>query len=529
MPRARGAGRGRRGADGRGARGRGRAAPDPAGVPRAPRAAVRVLHAGDAARRQGAARRDARPERGRDPRAPRRQRLPLHGLRRHRRGGAPGGAGARRGRRDDGPLRRRARAARRGSPLPGGPAASTSTTSSPGDAARRLPAQPATPTRGSSRSTASRARALDGVALVVTGEDLRDLPPFTTTIATRPEAKTGTRRMLPIDRVRFVGEAVAAVVARSRAIAEDAAELIDVEYEPLPAVVDAEAALAPGAPVLHDELGDNNFAHIEFEAGDVDAAFAARRARLPQALPLRPLPRGAARGPRRDRRLGRRPRARSRSGRRRRCRSSCAACSRRSSGSPDTRVRVICPAVGGGFGLKVQLFVEEAIVPELSRRLGTPVKWVEDRYEALAASGHAKEVVCELALATDADGRFLALQGHYVGDGGAYLAHPWTSLIDPLCAASFLPGHLRRPERPLRGRHAVHEQVPVDGVPRRRLDAGPGGARGADRRRRARARHRPRRAAAAQHHPGRRPLPLGDGLQLRRRQLRRVAPPRAWS
>ena len=88
----------------------------------------------------------------------------------------------------------------------------------------------------------------------------------------------------------------------------------------------------------------------------------------------------------------------------------------------------------------MQLFVEEAIIPELSRRLGTPVKWVEDRYEALAASGHAKEVICELALATDADGRFLALEGHYTGDGGAYLAHPWTSLIDPLCAASFLPG-----------------------------------------------------------------------------------------
>ena len=104
----------------------------------------------------------------------------------------------------------------------------------------------------------------------MSGEDLRDLPPFTTTIATRPEAKTGTRHMLPLDRVRFVGEAVAAVVARSRAVAEDAAELIDVEYEPLPAVLDAEAALAPGAPVLHDELGDNNFAHIEFEAGDVD-------------------------------------------------------------------------------------------------------------------------------------------------------------------------------------------------------------------------------------------------------------------
>src|SRR6185369_330008 len=172
-------------------------------------------------------------------------------------------------------------------------------------------------------------------------------------------------------------------------------ELIDVEYAPLPAVLDGEAALEPGAPVLHEELGDNNFAHIEFEAGDVDGAFA-----------------GAAHVFRKRFHFGRTLAAQF--------------------GLQDTRVRVICPAVGGGFGLKVQLFVEEAIIPELSRRLGAPVKWVEDRYEALAASGHAKEVLCELELATDADGRFLALQGHYIGDGGAYLAHPWTSLIDPL-------------------------------------------------------------------------------------------------
>jgi carbon-monoxide dehydrogenase large subunit len=285
----------------------------------------------------------------------------------------------------------------------------------------------------------SRARALDGVPLVVSGEDLRELSPFSTTIATRPEAKTGTRHMLPLERVRFVGEAVAAVVASSRALAEDAAELIAVDYEPLPVVLDAEAALAPGAPVLHEELGDNNFAHIEFEAGDVDAAFAAAahvfRKRFhfgrTHAAPLEG--RGViadwntAEGSLAVWTSTQMPFL---------VRGMLAA----QFGLPDTRVRVVCPAVGGGFGLKVQLFVEEAIIPELSRRLAAPVKWVEDRYEALAASGHAKEVVCELELATDADGRFLALQGSYIGDGGAYLAHPWTGLIDPLCAASFLPG-----------------------------------------------------------------------------------------
>jgi carbon-monoxide dehydrogenase large subunit len=68
------------------------------------------------------------------------------------------------------------------------------------------------------------------------------------------------------------------------------------------------------------------------------------------------------------------------------------------------------------------------------------VKWAEDRYEHLAASGHSKEVACELEIATDADGRFLALTGRFVGDGGAHQGHPWSSLIDPLCAASMLPG-----------------------------------------------------------------------------------------
>ena len=152
---------------------------------------------------------------------------------------------------------------------------------------------------------------------------------------------------------------------------------------------------------------------------------------------------------------------------------------------------------------------------------GAPVKWVEDRYEAAGRGGHAKEVVLR-ARAGDStsDGTFLALQGHYVGDGGAYLAHPWTSLIDPLCAASFLPG--------LYDVQTVRYEVDAPftnkcqsrRLPRRRLDAGTGGARGADRRRGARARHRSARAAAAQHHSGRQPT-APDRLQLRRRQLRR--------
>ncbi len=355
----------------------------------------------------------------------------------------------------------------------------------------------------------TRARALDGVALVVSGEDLRDLPPFTTTIATRPETKTGTRHMLPLDRVRFVGEAVAAVVARSRAIAEDAAELIDVEYERLPAVLDAEAALAPGAPVLHDELGDNNFAHIEFEAGDVDGAFASAahvfRKRFhfgrTHAAPLE------GRGVIADWDVGR--------------------------GVGD-RVDVDADAVPRARHARGAVrALRHARARHLPRRRGrlrpqgAALRRGGDHPRAVAPPGHAGQVGRGSLRGA---GRERARQGGHLRAGaGDRRRRPLPRARGPLrrrrrrvsrasvdephrpALRGLVPARdVRRPERPLPGRHAVHEQVPVDGLPRGRLDARPGGARGADRGRRPRARHRLARAAAAQHHPGRRPLPLGD-------------------
>jgi carbon-monoxide dehydrogenase large subunit len=282
---------------------------------------------------------------------------------------------------------------------------------------------------------AGAARAAAGVAAVVTADDLDGAPEIVTG-STRPEAGEWRRPLLPRDRVRYVGEPVAAVVAASRYAAEDALELVDVEYEPLEAVVDAEAALRGGAPLVHERHGSNNFAHIEFAAGDVERAFREAphvfRKRFhfgrTHAAPLE------ARGGAADWSDGltvwsstQMPFL---------VRSMLAGLY----AVPETRVRVLVPAVGGGFGLKVHLYVEEAILPLLSRLVGAPVKWAEDRYEHLAASGHSKEVVCELELATDEGGRFLALGGRFVGDGGAHQGHPWTSLIDPLCAAAMLPG-----------------------------------------------------------------------------------------
>ena len=277
--------------------------------------------------------------------------------------------------------------------------------------------------------------------------------------------------------------------------------MIDVEYEPLPAVLDAEAALAAGAPVLHEELGDNNFAHIEFEAGDVDGAFADAAHVFRKRFHFGRTPRGAARGPRRDRRLGRgrgrgdgldvdadavprarhargavraagHARARDLPGRRRRLRPQGAAVRRGGRSSPSCRAAWARRSSGSRTATR---------------------RWPR--------AAHAKEVVCELALATDADGRFLALQGRYVGDGGAYLAHPWTSLIDPLCAASFLPG--------LYDVQNVRYEVDTPFTNKCQSTAyrGVGWTPGQAAREaliddaRARARHRSGRAAAAQHIP----------------------------
>jgi carbon-monoxide dehydrogenase large subunit len=280
------------------------------------------------------------------------------------------------------------------------------------------------------------ARALPGVIDVIAPADVAGMA-FATGLP-REEVKGNSRPFLPAERVRFVGEAVACVVATSRAVAEDAAPLVEVEYEELPAVVNAEQALADGATLLYDDAESNNFAHIVFENGDVDGAFASAdrvfRKRFHHgrfhALPLE------GRGLVADWNPG--------SGELTIWASSQIPHLYRTLlaldlGISEKEVRVIAPAVGGGFGLKIHLFPEDMIVVLASKRLGRPVKWIEDRYEALASSLHAKEVICDLEIATAADGTFLAMKGRYVGDAGAYAAYPFTPLVDPLCAAVMLP------------------------------------------------------------------------------------------
>jgi carbon-monoxide dehydrogenase large subunit len=255
----------------------------------------------------------------------------------------------------------------------------------------------------------------------------------------REEVVGQTYRVIPIEKATYVGQAVAAVLAESRYLAEDGADLVDIDWEILPAVFDPEEALKPGAPLVDENIPGNNFAHVEFSNGDVEAAFAKADRVVSKrfahgrysAAPLEGravvadysdetgeitmwdstqsphVVRTAIAGP---------------------------------LGIAESKIRVISDFVGGGFGLKAHIYVEEAIIPALSRMAGRPVKWIEDRYEHLAASLHSKDVICYLEAAVQDDGTILAFRGRYVGAQGGTQAYPFTSLVDPIPAACVLPG-----------------------------------------------------------------------------------------
>ena len=280
--------------------------------------------------------------------------------------------------------------------------------------------------------------ALDGVIGVWTGHELAgQIGQFTTTLP-RPEVLSLSRDILPTDRVRFVGQPIAVVVARSRYLAEDACELIEVEYEELPVVIDPEKALEDGSTLIYPELGTNNFGHIEFDSGGTQDAFDSadhvfRKKFHHNRFMAAPLEtRGiiasydAGVGELTMYNSTQMPHL---------LRTQVAPVL----GIQESKLRIIADAVGGGFGMKCQVFEEDVIIPALARIVGWPVKWIEDRLENLAASMHAKENICDIEIATNADGTFLAFRGHYLGVAGAYPGHPWTSMQEPLCAAQLLP------------------------------------------------------------------------------------------
>jgi len=275
----------------------------------------------------------------------------------------------------------------------------------------------------------SAAAAVPGVALALSGDELvKLLPPLPDTQLSLPNKWTShvehefhnpQQPGLAHDKVRHVGEAVAVIVAESRYAAEDATGLVSLDLDPLPAVVSAEAALAPDAPLVHDHLRTNLFGRFSIAKGDVGPAMAAAPHRLQRrfyhhryaAMPIE-------------------------------CRGVAALYDARTDaitiwsstqvvhwvrrevaailGMPEARVRCLALDVGGGFGVKGHVYPEDLVIPFLARRLGRPVRWIEDRHEHLQSAAHSRDQLHEVEVGFDNDGRILALRDNFILDCGAW-------------------------------------------------------------------------------------------------------------
>jgi len=291
----------------------------------------------------------------------------------------------------------------------------------------------------------SAALGLEGVSAVFTGADLNPgagtMQP--SMMAENPAAVVAPLTPLAGDDVRFVGDPVAIVIAESRALAEDAAELVVVDYEPRDAVASMEAALADGAPLVHPELGGNVASDLALpEDPELEAIFASavhvvterlvQHRHTPTPMETRGVVASfdpvtdqlevwlSTQGPHEARRTF-----------------------ARVSGLPEGHVHVRMGDVGGGFGQKFFTPREEQTVVLAAKRLGAPVKWIEDRRENLLAANHARSDVATVSLALDADGHVLAAKLDHLEEAGAWPVGG-TGGVGPFVAMLF-PGPYRIP------------------------------------------------------------------------------------
>jgi aerobic carbon-monoxide dehydrogenase large subunit len=262
------------------------------------------------------------------------------------------------------------------------------------------------------------AEAAEGVVAVFTGADLRDdwkaaMPcawPVT------EDMKSPDHFPLALDEVHYQGDGVAVVLADTRAHAADAAELVEAEYESLPAVVDVVAGAQDGSPLVHEELGTNVSYVWKLQAGtfgdgaDVVVEHTYYQPPLipnaiePRGVVARPEPGGdvtlwtSTQVPHILRLL-----------------------TAATLGMSETKLRVIAPDVGGGFGSKLDVYAEELLAVALARRLGVPVKWIEDRSENAVATIHGRDFSTKLELAATRDGKITSLRANVYASMGAYL------------------------------------------------------------------------------------------------------------
>ena len=268
----------------------------------------------------------------------------------------------------------------------------------------------------------SEALAAEGVVAAFTGAELADewagsLPcawPVT------GDCRIPQHRPLSADKARYAGDGVAVVVAESRALAKDAAELVEVDYEPLPAVTDVAEAVSDAAPLVHDEYDENRAYTWTLQNGEVDRLFSEaavtvkenyRQQRLipnaiePRSVLVQPV---LATGEYTMWSATQVPHI---------ARVTLSG----TTGIPETKLRVIAPDVGGGFGSKLNVYAEEALCLVLARRLGLPIKWTEERSENYVATIHGRDVLQEIELAATPEGKITAVRVRLTAAMGAYM------------------------------------------------------------------------------------------------------------
>lgn len=292
---------------------------------------------------------------------------------------------------------------------------------------------------------------MPGVVGVYTADDL-DLHPHQGMPLLPAEL---SRPPLARDVVRFVGDIVAAVVAETRAQAVDAAELVIVDYDPLPTLVDPEAALADDAPALFTDHGSNLAIHLQFGEDDpailedadvvVEARFVNQR-----VAPVPMEPNGILVEVEGEDRLTVHVPTQGPHG----VRDTLAG----ALGLNPDHVRVIAPAVGGGFGAKAGLYVEHIVTAAAARALGRPVKWTETRSENMTAMSHGRGQIQYVELGLKRDGSFTALRGRIVQDAGAY---PTIGAFLPYLTRSMGQGVYRIPKVEISAKSVTTNTTPT--------------------------------------------------------------------
>jgi carbon-monoxide dehydrogenase large subunit len=289
------------------------------------------------------------------------------------------------------------------------------------------------------RVDATQALTAPGVVAVFTADDVAEDYKPVIPFSRMPNYYATPITALASKKVRYVGEAVVAVIAEDRYLAEDALELIDIEYAPLGAVTDPEDAASEHAPLLHEEAATNVLIAREFKKGDAAADLAAAHVRVRDRFEMT-----------RKAGLAIEPR------------SYCAEFeSRRDSITlytssnipgivrdalaesldlPGSRLRVVAPDVGGSFGSKGSLYPEEILLCVAAKKLRRSLKWTADRLEDISSSSQAFAEIVDAEMGFDENGIAIALEADVIGDVGAYSIYPWTCGLEPVQVVSFLPG-----------------------------------------------------------------------------------------